>query len=84
MRVVAEYVVTHQSRCLEPEVKVPGSLVTGNEFPPSWKIDAKIYMHKFACTNVTQKKKKEENGGETLTHAATHMSNRYLSLVLWA
>ena len=28
-------------------------------------------MHKFACTNVTQKIKKKENGAETLTHAAT-------------
>ena len=29
-RVVAESVVMHQSRCLEPEVKVAGRLATGN------------------------------------------------------
>ena len=34
-----------------------GSLVTGNGLPPSWKIEAKICTHKFACTNVTPKKK---------------------------
>ena len=33
-KVVAECVVTHQSRRLELEVKVAGSLVTGNGFPP--------------------------------------------------
>ena len=31
-------------------------------------------MHKFACTNVTHKRK-EKYGGETLTDAATCMSN---------
>ena len=34
-RVVEESVVMHQSRCLVPEVKVAGSLVTGNGFLPS-------------------------------------------------
>ena len=34
-KVVAQCVVTNQSRCLEPEVTVARSLVTGNGFPPS-------------------------------------------------
>ena len=55
MGVVAECVVMHQSRCVEPGVKVAGSLVTRNGFPPSWK--AKICLHKFPCTNVTRKRK---------------------------
>ena len=35
-RVLAECFVTHQSRCLEPEVKVAGSLVPGNGFRACW------------------------------------------------
>ena len=31
--VVAESIVMHQSCCLEPKVKVAGSLVTGNALP---------------------------------------------------
>ena len=33
--VVAEWVMTRQSRSLEPDVKVAESLVTGNGFLPS-------------------------------------------------
>ena len=59
-------------------MKVSRSLVTGNGFPPSRKIKAKICVHKFAGINVTQKKrkKKKKNGRQTLTHAAMHMSNK--------
>ena len=41
-------------------------------------------MHKFACTNVTLKKdknNKKKNGGETLTHAAVRRSNKRLQVV---
>ena len=59
MWVAPDCVVTLQSCCLEPEM----------DFCHLERSKHKIYKHKFACTNVTQnKKKKKKNRGQTLTH----------------
>ena len=50
-----------------------GSLVTGNGLPPSWKIEGKICLHKFACRNVTPKKNKRLQ--VAFTHARVLMGS---------
>ena len=75
MRVVAECVMMNNSRCLELEVKVSRSLVhvTGNGLTPSSKTEAKISIHKFACTNVTPKKENNKRLQVAYTHAHAYM-----------
>ena len=64
----------HQSCCLEPEVKVAGSLVTGNGFCHLERSKLK-YAYTILYVQMWYQKKKEKenkkNGGQTLTHAAT-------------
>ena len=58
--------MSHQSRCLEPEVKVARSLVYLSEMDFHHLERSKL---KCACINL------KKNRGETLTHAAVRMSN---------
>ena len=59
--------------CLELEVRVAGSQVTGRAYD-------KATNRK--CTIVTPKKKRK-NGGQTLTHAAARMSRAWLRDLKW-